>query len=635
MKKIILSLLLTLNLLSAEETNIDALLGKIEKKTDLSSKTKLENGGISTIYTREDLRKMQAKTLKDILKSLSPIGYKENRYGLSDPYFMGTTHPFVSSSIRIFMDDQELSTGLYGSGMITYGNIELNFIDHVEIYTGNPTYEFSTEPTYILIKLYSKKAQKDAGSKVSAQVGNFGDSLFSIYNTGEFDKGWSYFAYASQNNDKREKYTSHSTELSRDTQTTHVFASIYDDKNKILIDAGKVAKDSFIDKSLDATPQDATIKYDSLHIGYNGEHKNLSYLLSYDYLHTKTNFSDDVTPLAQRNYMFPLASVNTVSKSYVISSELKYSYTTETNKFISGLKYRFKGFKYDTYELNGFNVPRTGNTKQTIATAFVENQYSLQKNSIITTGVSASQVHNNNSVQDYDNLLMYRVGHTYTTQNFVFKSIYSHVELTLDPYLVNSLFIVPGKKDITKQNLFLEDIIYQKESNKYELILSLLRTKNQLVPNINSGLLENYKKTIEVKSALFKWTYEYRQFDKLYIDAEYNTIDNIPGGYSVKNSMRQYKATVRNLNTYKKFDFFNELLYFRDTIQKENFYDYSAGVVYHANEDLSVSLKATNILNRAQTTSYYRVDPNTFQPEAPLQISPIDRHIMLSMEYLF
>jgi len=631
MIKIAIYILLIFTLLNAQEIDIEGLLGDIEKKTDLSSKTKLENGGISTIYTREDLRRMQVKTLKDILKSLPPVGYAENRYGVADPYFLGTAHPFVSSSMRIFIDDQELSTGLYGSGFITYGNMELNFIDHVEIYTGNPTYEFSTEPTFILIKLYSKKAQKDSGSKLSMQVGNFGDSRFSFYNSAQLDNDWSYFAYGSQNNDIRKKQKSHDTELSRDTQSTHIFASIYDDNNKILIDASKVAKDTFIDQSLDATPRDATTKYDSLHIGYNGTYKNLSYLISYDYVNVTSNFSDDVTPLAQMNYMFPIASLDSDTKSFVLSSELKYEFITQTNKFITGLKYRYKGFKYDTVLLNGFDMPSSGHTKQTIATAFVENQYSLQENSIITTGVSVSGVRNNASDQD-DDLLMYRVGHTYTTQNFVFKSIYSHVELTLDPYLINNnIYITPGKKDITKQNLFLEDIIYQKESDKYELRLSLIKTKNQLMPNMQSGLLENYPETIEAKSILFMWTHKYNQFDKLYMSAEYNNFDNLP----VLNIKNQYRVTARSLNTYKNFDFFNELLYFRDNARKENFYDYSAGVIYHANEDLSVSLKATNILNKAQTTSYPRVDPQTFQSQESLRISPIDRHVMLSVEYLF
>ncbi len=634
MKKNLLYFFLTLRLLNAQEIDLDSLLDDIKTKTDLSSKTKLENGGVSTVYTRDDIYRMQAKTLKDILKSTYPLGYTENNYGLPDPYYMGTAHPFVSSSIRIFIDDQELSLGLYGSGIVAYGNIELNFIDHIEVYTGNPTYEFSTEPTFVLVKLYSKNAKKDAGSKVFAQVGSFGDSLLSCYNSGDIGKEWSYFAYGSQNNDIREKHTSHDTELSRDTQTTFIFASFYDDNNKILIDAGTSKKDTFIDQSLDATPLGADLDNDFLHIGYNGTYNNLSYLLSYDTLNTKTNFIDDVTPIASAPYygMLPIASLYSDSKSFVISSELKYNRITDTNKFITGLKYRYKGFEYDTILRNGFNIPRTGNTNQTVATAFIENQYSLEENSILTTGISVSKVQNNHSVQN-DDLLMYRLGHTYTTNNFVFKSIYSHVEVTLDAYLVNgyNVYITDGKKDITKQDLLLEDIIYQKENNKYELIFSFLKTKDQMTPNFQTGLLENYSKTIAVKSAILMWTHTYSKFDKLYMTAEYDTIDNVP----VLNTKQQYKAIIRNLNTYDKFDIFNELLYSRDSIEKENFYDYSAGIFYHVNEDLGVSLKATNIFAKTQTITYSRMNPLTFATEKSLEISPIDRHIMLSIEYLF
>ena len=632
MKKIALSLLLACSFVNAQEIDMDSLLDDIEKKTDLSSKTKLENGGVSTVYTRDDLIRMQAKSLKDILKSTYPLGFSENKYGFADPSFMGTAHPFVSNSMRIFIDDQELSAGLFGSGIILYGNVELNFIDHIEIYTGNPTYEFSTEPTFVLIKLYSKKAQKDSGNKISAQVGNFGDSLLSFYNSDEINKDWSYFAYASKNNDIRQKHTSHNTELSRDAKTAHVFASFYDENNKILIDASHSKMGTFIDQSLDASPLKAETANDFLHIGYNGKYDNLSYLLSYDRLDSDAIFKDDVVPLPQFGYTFPLASLDAYAKSFIISSELKYNYATEFNKFITGLKYRYKGFKYETLTSNGVDLPSTGNTNKTISTAFIENQYSLEENSIVTTGISASKVQNNHSVQN-DDLLMYRLGHTYTTENFIFKTIYSHTETTIDPYLVNSynIYITDGEKDITKQDLFLEDIIYQNENNKYELILSLLKTKDQLVPNLQSGLLENYSKTMELKSALLMWTHEYNQFDKLYITAEYDEMNNVP----LLGTMRQYKSTIRNLNTYNKFDIFNELLYSRDNHEGKNFYDYSAGVIYNANEDLSVSLKATNIFNSAQTTTFTRLDPQTFQPEEPLKISPIDKHVMLTVEYLF
>ncbi len=631
MNKILLLILILLGLLQSGEVDIDCLLVDIEKKTDLSSKTKLENGGVSIVYTRDDITRMQAKTLKDILKSTYPFGYSENKYALPDPYFVDSSHPFISSSIRLYIDDQEITIGLYGSGIVLYGDIDLGFIDHIEVYSGNPTYEFSTEPTFTLIKLYSKIAQKDSGTKLSAQVGNFQDSLLSVYNSAELDNDWSYFAYTSLNNDIRKKYTSHNTELSRDKKITHLFGSFYNKNNKIMVDVGRQNKDTFIDQSLDATPLVDEMKNDYLHIGYNGSNENLSYLLSYDLLNSESKFRDDVTPLAP-DYMFPISSLDVDSRSYVISGELKYNYQTNTNKFITGLKYRYKGFEYNTLLRNDADIPRTGNTNQIIYTAFIENQYSMQANSIFTTGVSASKVQNNHSEQN-DDLLMYRLGHTYTTNYFIFKTIFSHVELTLDPYLVNSdnIYTTPGKKDTTKQNMFLENIIYQKNNNKYELILSLIKAKNQLIADLTTGLLDNYSQTIELASTTAMWTHNYNQFDKLYITARYNQMDNMP---SIER-MKQYQATIRNLNTYNKFDIFNELIYYKDDIGKTDFYDYSLGAIYHLSDDLSVSLKGINILDKAQTTTYSRISPNTFQQEESLKISPIDRHVLLSIEYLF
>jgi len=66
------------------DNSIENLLSTIEKKNDLSEKTKLENSGFSTIYTRQDLDMMQVKYLRDILK-YTLDGYRESRYGLPDP----------------------------------------------------------------------------------------------------------------------------------------------------------------------------------------------------------------------------------------------------------------------------------------------------------------------------------------------------------------------------------------------------------------------------------------------------------------------------------------------------------------------------------------------------------------------
>jgi iron complex outermembrane receptor protein len=617
--------------LCADEVDIDSLLDNIEKKTDLSSKTKLENGGISLVYTRDELNRMQAKNLNDVLKTAYLFGYAENRYGLPDPYNMGTNHPYVSSSIRVFVDNQELTTGLYGSGFILYGDMDIGFVDHIEIYSGNPTYEYSTESTFVLIKLYSKKALKDEGSGVSANVGSYGDSFVSLYSSHELEDEWSYFAYASYSNDIRKKYNSFDTELSKDKTTSHAFVSFADDNNRILFDAIVQDRDTFMDLSMDATPEKADMKCTFLHVGYDGEYDNFSYLISYDMMNIDSNFKDDVTPKPPA-YIFPLESLEVNSESYIISAELKHNYVTESNKLITGIKYRYKGFDYEKVEANYVDARRVKNKDQTVGTIFFENQYSIEENSILTTGVSFSSVQNSHSEQD-DDLWMYRIGHTYTTQEMIFKTIYSHMELSLDPYMVDAYgtYITPGKKNITRQNIFMEDIIYEKSDNRFETILSYMITHDHLMPDPQSGLLYNYNDDINVLDATFRWTLDYNQFDQLYSTASISYISNVPNVEDI----RKYELSIRGLNTYNKFDIFNELIYNKNDKDGENYYDYNAGVIYHYNDDLSISAKGINIFNSSHTTTFYRVDPQTFQKESPLKISPIDQHFMLGMEYLF
>ena len=624
--KYLLLVSLVINLL-AEDIDIDKLLTDIKVKTDLSSKTKLENSGVSIIYTRDDIDRMQAKTLKDILKSIFPYSYEENRFGISDPLTFSTLHPFNSSIFRTFIDNQEITTSLYGSGLFVLGDIDIGFVDHIEVYSQSPTYEFTSEPTHTLIKIYSKKASKDLGSKVTVSGTNFGGSQIALQNSDELDD-FSYFVYASNNMVNREKHQSHNQNISRDKDVKHMFASIYDDKQNFIFEMIKQDKDSFMDYSLDATPVDAKETIDSYHVGYDIHWDNFSFLTTYDYLHTTSHFVDDVTPSN-----FIMASIDTDTTSDVISTEIKYNYTTINNKFIVGLKYRYKTFKYKKLEVNTFNLPSTGNTNQRVSSAFIENQYSIKDNSILTLGIQASNVRNNSSIQQ-DDLLMYRLGHTYTNENFVVKTILNHVEISLDPFLVNSYgyYITDGKKEPQQANSAIQNIIYTDKNSKYELLYGIMVIKDYLLPDIQSGLLDNQSKKITLYSSDLRWTYSYNDYDTLLFDLGYiKTLDM----YEI-NSINRYSGIIRNINTYKKFDIFNEILYFRDDYRsKHNYFDYSAGIKYHYSDDLTISVKGENILSKANETVFDRINPNTFTLEEPLYISPIDRMFTISLEYLF
>jgi iron complex outermembrane receptor protein len=636
---ILFLILFYFNNLDAEDLSIDDLIDDVEKKTDLSQKTKLQNGGVSFIYTRDDIDRIQARNLKDILKSMYPFKYAENRLGLPDPLTYGTSLPFISSNIRIFIDNQEIVGGIIGSGIATYGDIDIGFVDHIEIYSQNPTYEYSTEPTYVLVKLYTKTAKRDNGGKVTLGTDNYGSALVNIYHADKI-KDWSYFAFASFNDNNREKYYSHTQELSKDSQTSFFLATLKKDKHNILLTGKYQDRDTFAGKSLDASPTDSTLENRYFHIGYDGTIDNFSYLLAYNYISGNSVTTDDIDAMSSPSY------INLKSISHTFSSELKYKFNTNSNKLTLGVKFRLKKYSFPTKNVNGIDMAELSPDKQSIVTAFIEDSYSLAQNSILTLGISGSKVQNNHSQQD-DDIPMIRLGHTYTNENWIIKTIGSYFEMTLDPYLLkNPTFLAyPNTKyETQKQHTFMEDIIYEKENNKYELLFGYTLVKDYLVPNFrNFARLETYD-YIELSSFNLRWTHHYRRYDSLFIDVGITDIANLPYDISPKR-LKQYNAVVRNLNTFGKFDIFNEIIYFKNNLERVSYVDYSAGIKYNHSKDFSISLKGQNILNKSKELFINRIDTTspTFNPtnptnwtlDTPLKVQSIDRKVLFNLEYLF
>ena len=580
---------------------------------------------------------MQAHNLKDILKSTYPLGYNENSYGYADPYSFGNAIPFVSSSVKIYIDNQEITTGLYGSGIILYGNMDIDFVDHIEVYNGNPTFEYSSEPAFSIIKLYSKTAQKDGGTKISLRGGSYGSKQLSMHNANEMENGWSYLLYGSVNDNRRKKYNNHNSTLSRDSKTAHLFGSLYKGNHKIFLDIIKEKKDAFVGPGIFATPLVNEHKNEYLHIGYDTKFKNFSFLASYSQLDNTTDFQD-----ANKDSIVFVNTMKSLNIPYAISSDtssqvytlgIKYHLNFEKNRLLIGSKYREKHFSFDNVLINNTPRPQSKNDKQTVTTLFLENQYNISQNSIFTSGIMGTQVKNNYSVQD-DDLLSYRLGYTYTNKNWISKTIASYLEFSLDPYMINnSLYLLHPTKELDQeqQSIYMEDIQYQQNNYFHEVILSYAKVKNRLMPDTTTGLLDPYDNTIKLISLLYRFKMDYRSDDNVEFTIGNNKINNMP----TVNSMNQYAATLRNFNSYKKFDFFNEILYFRDDISKKDYFDYTLGIIYHQSDDLSISLKGTNILNKTMESHYAALNPQTFQQDTPLSIAPIDQSIMLGLEYSF
>ncbi len=139
--------------------------------------------------------------------------------------------------------------------------------------------------------------------------------------------------------------------------------------------------------------------------------------------------------------------------------------------------------------------------------------------------------------------------------------------------------------------------------------------------------VRQYKNSINRSNLLstqFKLKYHFDLFNSL----NFNVYKSINSNHYVYSS--DSGATLRLLNNYNKFNFFNEIVYRSDYVSSNNTiidsgYDYSFGFIYEYNKKLSFNFKAENILNKAI--------------EAPITIlgavNNIDRTILFGMEYNF
>ena len=628
--KILLASILSISFAIADDGSFDSLLKDIKQKTDLSDKTKLENGGISYIYTREDLQKMQVYTLQDILKTTYPFGYTENQYGIVDPYTTNPSMPYMSSSIKIYIDNQELTTGIYGSGLSVYGNMNIDFVDHIEVYSGNPTFELSTEPAFTIIRLFSKTAMKDTGKKVKLVTGIDGENGISVYQTDTLENSWSYFAFASYLDNKRTKYKNENVTLSRDTKDTQLLATIKKDNQNILFSGVISEKDTFMGGSLFGTPNRADLKGEYIHIGYDAKFDSISFLASYDSYNNEVFMDDNTSNTTLNNF-------NTDMDADVYTLGLTYNIQNNKNTMLSGVKYRYKYFKYNHYIVDGQD--RVDNPQysykfdhdtQTTATAFMENQYSVEENKIITTGLSLSKVNNNHSVQN-NNLFAYRLGYTFTNKKWVSKTIASYLETTLDPYLVNNdTYLnqptINTKKE--KKNVYMQNIKYKHKADQVELVASYVSLKDSLMPDAN-GKLSSLEERLDVKSILLRYTKEYNDYDKIEISVGHNNVTNIP----LIGNLKEKTMVLRSFNVYKKFDFYNELLFYKNNYNEKESYDYGIAVSYHHTDDLIISLKGINLLDRSNAMRYTLADIHTVTKI--VDIPSIDKKVLLAIEYTF
>lgn len=685
MKKTLLSVVAALSLFG---NDLDTLLDNYAVENDLSNQTKIEKTGSTQliVYSRADLDNLQYQTLKDVLTMQRFYTYRENRFGQTDlidgePYAISKAGQIA----KIYIDDHELTTLQYDSMVQLLGNIELDFVDHLEVYQGPPSFDITTQTAIVVFKLYSKDPSRDNGNRIGGAIDNQGSSNAFFHTAGTEDK-LKYFLYASTTNFQSEQIKNGSTDLSRDEKRVHFFSTFNYDENNFLLQYITKEKDGFLTNSFDGTPTKDAMEDGLLHLGYKKTFladKSAEFKANFTRTNSEGDFLDDMPYLASQHTSVtastnqlialnnPLALVGTQivtsssglfdantpltftntgiygekykSTDDVFTASFTKKYNLQDHKMLVGLSFRDKKLSYDTNQYitsagdvsvgvlpilsysdtYGALAKTTYLTKQTIYSLYAQDTYKANENHTISFGAKVEKESNN--YYNDEALYTYRLSHTYEKDNLMMMTYYTHMEGNKDSYYFNTA----NNLENEKIDIFGHETKYW--GTNYDISYNIMHIT---IPNLisadpitytNYNMSEDY--FLLLNSIMFN--YRFNKNDSLMLEPWHQIAKA-----KQLNDFDTYAAGInsRVVNKFDDFTLYNELILLQhDTkyLPDEYEFQYNLGLTYKYNKDLTLYVRGINVFNGRSGFSYYNYNNKT------QNMNSIEESYTIGLEYTF
>ncbi|PHS41301.1 MAG: hypothetical protein COB07_02185 [Sulfurovum sp.] len=620
-KSLVFLWMISLSTIYAED--VDSILEEYNQKNALSQKTIDENKGHLVLFTREKLERMHAKTLKDVFKTTPVVYYHENRLALPDPLTSGGVEAYRSNFIRLYVDGVEITQGWMGSGVVLYGDINIDFVDHIEFYYAIPSFESSVEPAYLTIFLYSKDPKRDSGGKLNLTGGSRGYNSQSI-SYGQQTEDLSYMINFSHTDAKRETIDNGTfTPLSRDFERTQLFSYVKTEDQIFHLQVMKKNTDSLAGMSWDATPLVSEIDYLNVHMDYGinlGEFWRAQ--IAYDWLKTDMKQADELL-LIWRDAL----GANTFDGKYknsTYTAELTYKETIGNNRITAGIKGRYKVL--DSFTNYGLDALVSPFTTEKVASIFFQDQYALDEKQLLTLGISYNYISRNGGIEN-DDLLQLRLGYIYNSDHWSYKAYLYRTQFALEPLV---RYLDPSRyQDVSPQTTvgISQEVSYRKKKHNLRLMLNLFQDEDGIVQNdiIDPSGDTKYFFTV------FNYDYSFDRNNKVDLQLYYAYYEDI---FNL-DKLEDISGYLSFINTYENFDFYNGVVWHRNSLDNKDYFDLTSSVSWNIYEDFTLTLKGDNLLNKAKESALFRIDPLSGSVLEPLKISPIDQRIILELEYMF
>ncbi len=597
---------------------LDKLIEEYNKKNNSSIETIDANRGHLLSYDRETLEKMHARSLKDILKTTPAIYYHENRYGIPDPLAGGSAIPNVSNFIRIFIDNVEVTQGWIGSGIVLYGDINLDFVDHIDLYYMAPSLDTSTESAYMTLFLYSKDPKQDGGLHTTLSYSDNGGHTESASYGAQTGK-YSYMMNVSHTDAKHNKIDNGTdTPLSHDFERTQVFGYIKDDKQTFHLQVIEKNTDSLASLSWDATPDTSEIDYLNIHADYSIDiTPNLHAQFTYEWMQNDIYFEDN-HPAISYYIPYPYNDFISSAEYSTYTGEVSYRNNYGKHMITAGLKSRIRSL--DSYTIEQIPDFDSLYDKEIINTLFYQDQYQINNHNLFSFGASYSHIERNEGVKS-NTLSQFRLGYLYDDKHWNYK-VYLYKNMYARDSLVASLYADPELKAQATYGLS-QELGYT--YNKHTTSLGILYMEDR------DGLLNTNDKDTKYLYGLFRYNYTFNPDHKLdawFYYAHYEDIFSY-------DTLEDWSGYLSLSDSFGDFDFFNSIIWHKNSIDNKNYFDLTSTFTWNVNHDFSITLKGENLLDKAKESTLFRIDPETMQEMTPLKIPVTDRRISIEMEYSF
>ncbi len=630
--KIILLLGLISSLLFSD--SLDALLQEYKSTSDNSLQTVNEKIGHVVIYSQKEIRLMQYTKLNDILKELPLFNINTNQFGLTN-YSLTGSKTTTSGFFRFFINDHEISSGYDQSTSLSWGDLPLDFVDHIEIYYGESSFSFGNETGIYFVRIYTKSALKENSSEVNSWITSKGANSQSFTNSASFENGWSYLMFFNQ--EKVKKTTIYNDQKLNSNGTKHyVYMDISNDTTKINMGYTDISQNNYAGLAFDATPnsgknlsRDFFINYTHYFLDDNSLKANLSVDVndrSYDEANTQ---GIAIVPLITFSQYGPNGpkSYNEDLRFIKTNAYLSKSFDVENNSFITAINVKNKTYDVQNRESDtNSNIGRfSAFDEETISSLLLQDSYKLRNDLILVANTKLDYYDRNAYLKDSSETLL-RVGAIYTpNEHWGFKSFYTQTALAPSFYNVDYANASNPKLKSQQYRFYTLEGVYTEGNSKFGITYDHVNIDDfiYLTP---VGFI-NVDHTITTNGILFDYEYSFTDRDKIHLNYYTSNLSE-----TINNSTKG--GYIKYMGGYQKFDYFTSVIY-------RNGYDYlglsipdsfdmSLGVTYHATKDLSYSLKANNIFDRSTQSLYFTNLGTHF-----FALDDNDRSVTFSIRWVF